>query len=108
VRELVPDIEAHWIETYGRVAATGESTRFQMASEAMGRWFDVFAFRIGDPAARQVAVLFSDVTAARAARPSARASPPPSRSSARASRPSSSRRRRSWPWCAAPTTCSRS
>ncbi len=67
VRELVPHIEAHWIETYGHVAATGEPTRFQMGSEAMGRWFDVFAFRIGAPDARQVAVLFTDRTAARAA-----------------------------------------
>ena len=66
-RELVPGLEAHWFATYGRVAATGEPTRFQQGSEAMGRWFDVYAFRVGAPADRQVAVLFSDVTAARAA-----------------------------------------
>jgi len=28
VRTLVPQLEAHWFETYGRVALTGESIRF--------------------------------------------------------------------------------
>jgi PAS domain S-box-containing protein len=67
VRELVPGIEAHWIETYGRVATTGEPTRFEMGSGAMGRWFDVYAFRVGRPAERRVAILFTDVTERRRA-----------------------------------------
>ena len=67
VREVVPDIEPHWIERYGRVAATGEPTRFQSGSEVMGRWFDVFAFRVGAPEGRRVALLFTDVSAQRAA-----------------------------------------
>jgi hypothetical protein len=45
----VPGLEQRWIDTYGRVATTGESTRFQMGSDVMGRWFDVFAFRTGVP-----------------------------------------------------------
>jgi PAS domain S-box-containing protein len=63
-RELVPTLEEHWFETYGRVATTGEAIRFQNGSEPLGRWFDVFAFRIGDPAERKVAILFKDVTVA--------------------------------------------
>jgi PAS domain S-box-containing protein len=62
-REMVPGLEQHWFETYGRVAVTGESIRFQQGSEQMGRWFDVFAFRVGDPADRTVALLFKDVSA---------------------------------------------
>jgi PAS domain S-box-containing protein len=64
-RELVPSLEEHWFETYGRVALTGEPIRFQNGSEPMGRWFDVFAFRIGAPEERLVALLFKDVTAER-------------------------------------------
>jgi PAS domain S-box-containing protein len=64
-RELVPTLEPHWVETYGRVALTGEASRFQNGSEAMGRWFDVYAFRVGSPAHRRVAILFTDITAAR-------------------------------------------
>ena len=63
-REMIPGLEAYWFEVYGRVAATGEPVRFQNGSEPMGRWFDVFAFRVGAPAERRVALLFTDVTAA--------------------------------------------
>ena len=66
-RELVPRLEAHWFEIYGRVAATGEPTRVQQASEPMGRWFDVHALRVGRPEERRVAVFFTDITAAKAA-----------------------------------------
>jgi len=61
-RELVPDLEGHWVETYGRVARTGEPARFEEGSEAMGRWFEVEALRVGAPEDRHVALLFTDVT----------------------------------------------
>ena len=62
VHELAPDIEDHWVEAYGRVAETGRRTRFVGESPALGRWFEVDAFRIGAPDQRRVAVLFTDVT----------------------------------------------
>jgi PAS domain S-box-containing protein len=62
VRELVPDLEPFWFEVYGKVALTGEPTRFVDRARSMGRWFDVYAFRIGNPSDRHVAVLFKDVT----------------------------------------------
>ena len=65
MRELVPDLEDHWFEVYGRVAETGEAVRFQNHAEHLGRWFDAYAFRYGDRENRQVAVLFSDITARR-------------------------------------------
>jgi PAS domain S-box-containing protein len=63
-RELSPGIEAHWLERYARVAATGEPVRFRSRSVTIGRFFDVFAFRVGRPDDRHVAMLFTDVTAA--------------------------------------------
>jgi PAS domain S-box-containing protein len=66
-RELVPDLEDHWFELYGRVALTGEPARFVQGSEAMGRWFEVGAFRVGDPAEHTFAILFSDITQRRRA-----------------------------------------
>jgi PAS domain S-box-containing protein len=66
-RELIPDLEQHWFEIYGRVATTGEPVRFENNSVPMGRWFDVYAFRTGEPEERKVALLFRDVTAARRA-----------------------------------------
>jgi light-regulated signal transduction histidine kinase (bacteriophytochrome) len=62
MRELAPAHEAHWFETYGRIALTGEPARFQNHAAQLHRWFDVYAFRYGDPANRQVAILFTDIT----------------------------------------------
>ncbi len=67
IRDLVPGIEPIWLEIYGKVALTGEPTRFEDHAVSMGRWFDVYAFRVGDPDLRQVAVLFNDTTARKAA-----------------------------------------
>jgi hypothetical protein len=61
-KELVPNLEQHWIDRYGSVALTGESLRFSEKSDAMGRWFDVYAFRIGGMESKRVALLFSDIT----------------------------------------------
>ena len=61
-RELVPGLEARWFETFGRVARTGEPARFVEGSDAMGRWFDVFATQVGGPQSRTVAILFTDIT----------------------------------------------
>jgi PAS domain S-box-containing protein len=63
MRELAPQHEAHWFEAFGRVAATGEPTRFQNRAEQLQRTFDVYAFRFADPQNRQVAILFNDITA---------------------------------------------
>ncbi len=62
VRELVPDLEESWVEAFARVMRTGESTRFEQEAATMGRWFDVYAFPVGEPDQRRVGVLFRDVT----------------------------------------------
>ena len=67
IRELAPAIEPHWFEIYGRVARTGEATRFEARSDALHRLYDAYAFRIGRPEDARVAILFNDITAARAA-----------------------------------------
>jgi PAS domain S-box-containing protein len=62
VRDLVPDLEEFWFETYGRVASTGESIRFQNFTQKMNKWFDVYAFRFGAIKNHYVALLFTDIT----------------------------------------------
>ncbi|WP_020380541.1 PAS domain S-box protein [Nafulsella turpanensis] len=61
-RELVPDLEPHWFEQYGKVALTGTPLRFTQGSDAMGRWFDVYAFRMSDQNNHRIALLFSDIS----------------------------------------------
>jgi len=62
LREAAPELEDHWYEAYGRVARTGEPVRFEQHSEMLGRWFNVYAFRIGSSPDNHVAVLFSDIS----------------------------------------------
>ena len=61
-RQLVPDLEDDWFEIFGNVALTGESIRFENGSVPMNRWFDVYAFRLGQPASHKVCVVFKDIT----------------------------------------------
>ncbi|MFB2938078.1 PAS domain S-box protein [Aerosakkonemataceae cyanobacterium BLCC-F154] len=61
-RQLLPDLEEHWFEIYGKVALTGEPVRFENGSEVMKRWFEVSAFHIGEPESRKVAILFKDIS----------------------------------------------
>lgn len=66
MRALAPDHEAHWFDIYGKVAASGESLRFEDHARVLGDiWYDVYAFRVGNSDARQVAILFNDITARR-------------------------------------------
>jgi diguanylate cyclase (GGDEF)-like protein/PAS domain S-box-containing protein len=65
MRELVPDNEQHWFDIYGRVARTGEPVRFEQETRALGRWFDVYAFRADQQELNKVAILFKDVTGRR-------------------------------------------
>jgi PAS domain S-box-containing protein len=67
IRELAPAHEQHWFDIYGRVASTGEPTRFTHEAKALGRWYDVYATRIGPPEAHRVAILFNDITERRRA-----------------------------------------
>ncbi|MDZ8086003.1 MAG: PAS domain S-box protein [Nostoc sp. DedQUE12b] len=62
IRELIPDIQAHWFDIYGKVVQTGESVRFENQSLAMNQWFDVNAFRVGEPQNHQFALLFTDTS----------------------------------------------
>ena len=74
VTEFAPDLEQFWFDTYGRVAKTGEPANFESYAKTFGRWFDVRAVRVGDPAEWQIAILFSDITARRVAEDRLRAS----------------------------------
>ena len=67
LRKAAPELEEHWYEIYGRVARTGEPERFEQGSSALGRWFDVYAFRTNEAGAPRVGILFNDVSARREA-----------------------------------------
>jgi two-component system, cell cycle sensor histidine kinase and response regulator CckA len=59
VREALPGIETHWIEIYGKVALTGESTTFESYAAPLDRWYEVLAY---SPSPARFAVIFLDIT----------------------------------------------
>jgi PAS domain S-box-containing protein len=59
VRQVLPKTEPYWIETYGRVALTGEPIQFEHYSAALGKHYNVTAYC---PEPGQFACLFLDIT----------------------------------------------
>jgi PAS domain S-box-containing protein len=59
VLEVLPATEPYWVETYGRVALSGEPAYLQNYAQAINRHFEVTAFA---PAPGQFATIFADVT----------------------------------------------
>jgi PAS domain S-box-containing protein len=62
MRDLAPNHETHWFEIYGKVALTGEPVHFENEAKALGRYYDVRAYRVGGAESRKVAILFNDIT----------------------------------------------
>jgi len=59
VLEIIPETEPYWIDTYGKVALTGEPAFFENYSSDLKKHFEVTAFR---PASNQFACIFQDIT----------------------------------------------
>ncbi len=64
VKEVLPGTEEYWIETYGKVALTGEPARLENFASELDRHYEVFAY---SPSPRQFAAMFTDVTARKSA-----------------------------------------
>ncbi|MGH8146694.1 MAG: chemotaxis protein CheB [Rhodanobacteraceae bacterium] len=62
IRQMVPKQEQQWFDIFGAIAASGEPMRFEQRAAGMQRWFDVYAFRVGEPEQHRVAVLFTDIS----------------------------------------------
>ncbi len=74
MKELVPDHEEHWFEIYGRIALTGEPAHFMDVAAALNRYYDVHAYRVGEPEQRRVAIVFNDISEYKRAEEALRAS----------------------------------
>ncbi|WAJ31472.1 PAS domain S-box protein [Jeongeupella avenae] len=66
-RTLVPNLEQAWVDAYADVDRRREPSRFESGSDAMARWFDVYAFPVDAPERHRVALLFNDTSARKAA-----------------------------------------
>ena len=64
VKEILPETEQYWIDTYDRVIKTGESLSYENYSRELDRYYEVWAF-LHDPG--QFAVVTSDISERRRA-----------------------------------------
>ena len=62
MREIAPDLEQYWFEIYGKVALTGEPAHVVNEAKAINGYYDVRAYRVGEPEQRRVAVVFSEIS----------------------------------------------
>ncbi|MDB6075223.1 MAG: DNA-binding response regulator, OmpR family, containings and winged-helix, partial [Verrucomicrobiaceae bacterium] len=62
IRELAPDIEAHWFEIYGRISRTGVPERFESASIVLNRAYEVYAFPMQTSGVHRVGIVFNDIS----------------------------------------------
>ena len=60
--ELPLGASDHWLGPLGELAATGEPVQLSYHFPALDRWFDVHAFRVGEPASHVIAVRLRDIT----------------------------------------------
>jgi PAS domain S-box-containing protein len=59
VREVLPETEQYWIDTYSQVALTGEAIRFEHYSRELDSYFEVCAYC---PEPGQFACIFQNIT----------------------------------------------
>lgn len=63
VREVVPGYDQIWLDHFAHTLQTGEVVRLEHTVQGIeGQWFRMSAFRHGDPALRQVAIVFTNIT----------------------------------------------
>lgn len=60
VKQIIPNLEQHWIDTYARVVETGQPISYENYVTELQRHFEVWAFR---PEPGKFATIFSDITA---------------------------------------------
>lgn len=61
-RELYGGLEEDWLQTVAGVARTGDPVRHRDYVAALGRWFDVYFFRLHEPDDHRVGAIFTDIT----------------------------------------------
>lgn len=62
VSDVLPNLEPFWLETYGRVAATGEPERVEHAVAELDSWYDVHASRVGGTDSRTIVTVYTNIT----------------------------------------------
>ncbi len=60
--DVLPEVEAKWLEDFATVARSGQSHRRQGEIKALGRFVEIYAFSLSGPGTDRIAILFRDIT----------------------------------------------
>ncbi|MCR6545666.1 ATP-binding protein [Dehalobacterium formicoaceticum] len=63
INEVLPDMNENTLQTIDQLLVAGQSARFEAYDKALGRWFSTYAFPIGDPELKRIALIFNDISA---------------------------------------------
>jgi PAS domain S-box-containing protein len=44
IKELIPDLEQYWVDSYGKVALTGEPLHLENYNKFTNRWYEIYAY----------------------------------------------------------------
>jgi two-component system CheB/CheR fusion protein len=61
MRSFVTDHEQEWYDIYGEIVQSGEGQRFEHEAAALDRFYEVYAFPVGEPGEHRLGVLFNDI-----------------------------------------------
>jgi len=61
-REMIPSDAEHWPGIYAEIARTRVPQHFERVAEGLNRYYEVYAWCLGDPGQHRVALLFEDVS----------------------------------------------
>ncbi|HMV56184.1 MAG TPA: PAS domain S-box protein [Nitrospira sp.] len=62
MREIAPQHEMHWFDLFGTIALSGEPKRFEYPAVELHRWYEGYAYRVGEEYERKVGIIFNDIT----------------------------------------------
>ena len=62
ISEVMPDIDPSVIQRVGKVALSGEPTRYEDFIPPLDRWFEIYLSRFGHAGSRTVVAVFKDIT----------------------------------------------
>ena len=62
ITALTSEPQAFSLQTFGDIAQSGKSARFENHATKLNSWFDVYAFRFDQAESKQIAVLYNDIT----------------------------------------------
>ncbi len=62
-KEILPNLDQFWLETYEQVVKTGKPIRFENKQEDLNNnWFEVYAAKVGDKQSKKLIIVYNNIT----------------------------------------------